>query len=63
VASIDSAIVRFSAPPAEGETKTHAGSIGAAVLERTKELVHIWETTALILDLDQHALGAARLVV
>ena len=37
----DPTIVRFSAPSAEGETKTHAGSIGAALLERAKELVNI----------------------
>jgi hypothetical protein len=37
-ACIDTAIVRFSPPPAEGEPKTHARAIGAALLERTKEL-------------------------
>ena len=60
VARIDPAIVRFSAPSAEGETKTHAGSIGAALLERAKELVDIptRQTAALVLDLDEHALGA-----
>jgi hypothetical protein len=60
VARIDAAIVRLSAPPAEGETKTHARAVGAALLERTKELVDIGigETAALILDLDEHALGA-----
>jgi hypothetical protein len=60
IARIDTAIVRFSAPPAEGETKTHARAIGAPLLERTKELVDIGtsEPAALILDLDEHALGA-----
>jgi hypothetical protein len=60
VARINPAIVRFSAPSAEGETQTHAGSIGAALLERAKELVDIptWQTAALVLDLDEHALGA-----
>jgi len=60
VARIDPAIVRFSAPSAEGETQTHAGSIGAALLERAKELVDIatWQAAALVLDLDEHALGA-----
>jgi hypothetical protein len=50
VARIDTAIVRFSAPPAEGEPKTHARPIGAALLERTKELLDIatGETAALI---------------
>jgi hypothetical protein len=60
VARIDPAIVRFSAPSAEGEAKTYAGAIGAALLERAKELVGIpaWQAAALVLDLDEHALGA-----
>jgi hypothetical protein len=45
VARKDPPIVRFSAPSAEGKTKTHAGSIGAALLEWAKELVN------------EHALG------
>jgi hypothetical protein len=60
IARIDPAIIRFSAPHAEGETKTHAGAIRAALLERTKEFVDIptRETVALILDLDEYAVGA-----
>src|SRR4029079_13542782 len=60
VARIDPAIVRRGAPSAEGEAKTQAGSIGAALLERTKELVGIRtrQAAALVLDLDEHALGA-----
>ena len=60
VARIDPTVIRFSAPSAEGETKTDAGSIGAALLERAKELVDVStrQTAALILDLDEHALGA-----
>ena len=60
VARIDPAIVRFSAPSAEGETKTHAGSIGAALLERKKQFVDIptRQSAALVLDLDEDALGA-----
>jgi len=34
VARIDPAIVGFSAPSAEGEAKTQAGSIRASLLER-----------------------------
>ena len=60
VARIDPAVVRFSAPSAEGETKTQAGSIGAALLERAEQLVDVpaRETAAFVLDLDEHALGA-----
>jgi hypothetical protein len=59
-ARIDPAIVRLSARSAEGETKTHAGAIGATLLERAEELVRVpaWETAAFVLDLDEHALGA-----
>src|SRR6188474_3438464 len=58
-APIDSAIVRFSAPSTEGETKTQAGSIGAALLERVKEIVDVGtrQAAALVLDLDEHTLG------
>jgi hypothetical protein len=51
VARIDPAIVRFSAPSAERETETQAGSIGAALLERAKELVDLptRQTAALVL--------------
>jgi hypothetical protein len=60
IARIDPTIIRFSAASAVGETKTHVGSIGAALLERPKELVDIptRQTAALVLDLDEHALGA-----
>jgi hypothetical protein len=60
IARIDPAVVRFSAPSAERETKTQAGSIGATLLERAKELVDIptRQTAALVLDLDEHSLGA-----
>ena len=60
VARIDPAVVRFNAPSAEGEAKTQAGSIGAALLERAEELVDVpaRQTAALVLDLDEHALGA-----
>ena len=60
VVRVDLASVRFSAPSAEGETKTHAGSIGAALLERAEELVDIptRQTSALVLNLDEHSLGA-----
>jgi len=61
VARIDPAIVGFSAPSAKGETKAHAASIGAALLERAKELVDIptGQTAALVLDLNEHALALA----
>ena len=60
IACVDPATVRLSAPSAEGETKTYAGSIGAALLERAEELFDIptRETAALVLNLDVHALGA-----
>jgi hypothetical protein len=60
IACVDPAPVRLSAPSAEGEAKTHAGSIGAALLEWAEELFDIptRETAALILNLDVHALGA-----
>ena len=34
-------MVRFDGPSAEGEAKTQAGSIGAALLERTEQLVDV----------------------
>jgi hypothetical protein len=42
------------APSAEGESKTHAGSIGGALLERAKDLFDIptREPAALVLNLD-----------
>jgi hypothetical protein len=60
IACVDPATVRLSAPSAEGETKTDAGSIGAALIERAEELFDIptRETAALVLNLDVHALGA-----
>src|SRR4030095_4321474 len=60
VARIDPALVRFSPPSAEGEAKTDAGSIGAALLERAKQLVDIptRQAAALVLDLNEHSLGA-----
>jgi hypothetical protein len=50
----------LSAPSAEGETKTHAGSIGAELLEWAEELFDIptREPAALVLNLDVYALGA-----
>ncbi len=53
-------MVRFDAPSAEGEAKAQAGSIGAALLERAEQFVHVpaRETAAFVLDLDEHALGA-----
>src|SRR5579862_8059451 len=35
---IDPAVVRLDAPPAVGEAKAQAGSIGASLLERVKQL-------------------------
>ena len=60
VARIDPAMVRFDTPPAEGEAKAQAGSIGAALLERAEQFVDVpaRETAAFVLDLDEHALGA-----
>ena len=52
--------IALRAPSAEGETKTHAGSIDAALLERAEEFVEVptWQTAAHVLELDEHALGA-----
>ena len=60
IARIDPTIVHLCAPSAEGETKTHAGSIGAALFERAKQVVDVptRQTAALVLNLDEHALGA-----
>ena len=41
IARIDPPIVRLGAPSAEGETKTQAGSVDAALLEWAEEFVHI----------------------
>ena len=59
VARVDPAVVGFSAPSAEGETQTHPGSVGAALLERSKDLVDIAtrQSAALVRDFDQDALG------
>lgn len=59
VPRIDPSIVRFRTPSAEGETKADTGAIRAALLERKKQLVDISarQTAALVLDLDEHALG------
>src|SRR4029450_13019870 len=59
-ARMDPAPIRLRAPSAEGGAKTDAGSIGAALLERAKQLVDIptRQAAALVLDLDEHALGA-----
>ena len=59
VARIDPAMVRFDAPPAEGEAEAQARSIGASLLERAEQIVDVpvRETAAFVLDLDQHPLG------
>ncbi len=53
-------MVRFGTPSAESETKTQAGSVGVALLERKEQFSDLpaWETAAFILNLDAHALGA-----
>ena len=60
VARIDPAIVRLDAPSAECEAEAHAGSIGASLLERAEQFVHVStrEAAAFVLDLDEHSLGA-----
>jgi hypothetical protein len=60
VARVDPPLVRFSPPSAEDEANTDAGSIGAALLERAKQLLHIptRQPAALVLDFDEHARGA-----
>jgi hypothetical protein len=57
---VDPAVVGFSAPSAEGEAKAQSGSIRASLLEWPEQRVaaSIGKTTAFILDLNQHALGA-----
>jgi hypothetical protein len=57
---MDPAMVCFSAPSAEGEAETQAGSIRASLFERTEQFVTVCtrETTTLVLDLDENALGA-----
>jgi hypothetical protein len=61
VARVNPATVRFDARSAEGEAKSQAGSIGAALLERAEQLVQVFtrNTAAFVLDLDEHALGVA----
>ena len=58
IARIDPAIVRPSAPSAEGETKTHVGSIGAALLEWAAEIAgaRARQATTRILDFDEDAI-------
>ena len=60
VSRIDPAMVCFDAPSAEREAEAQACSIGAALLERTEELAGVLnrQASALVLDLDQDALGA-----
>src|SRR4029078_9481892 len=60
IARINPATVCFNTPSAAGKNKTDARSIGAALLERPKELVSTptWEAAALVLDLDDHTFGA-----
>jgi hypothetical protein len=61
VAGIDSAVIRFDAPPAEREADAETGSIGAALLERAEQFVDVpvWEAATCIVDLDEHAFGVA----
>jgi hypothetical protein len=60
VARIESAVIRFDSPSAEGEAKTQAGSIGASLLERPEQFGHVplRKTAAFVLNLEQHSLGA-----
>jgi hypothetical protein len=62
VARIKPPVVRFRAPSAEREAKTHAGPIGASLLEGTKQLLQIpaaRKAAAFVMDLDQDAIGAS----
>ena len=60
IACVDATIVCFSAPSAEREPKTQAGSIRASLIERSEQ----WLTgsarkpATFILDLDEHTIGA-----
>jgi hypothetical protein len=60
VACVNATIVRFSAPSAEGEPKTQAGSVRASLLEWSEQCLTISarEPAAFVLDLDEHAIGA-----
>ena len=53
-------VVRVRTPSAEGEAKTKARSVGAALLERAEQLLDFprREPAALILDLNEDVLGA-----
>ena len=53
-------MVRLDGPSAEGQAETQAGSIGAALLERTEQVLDVppRKAAAFVLDLDEHALGA-----
>ena len=60
VACIDATIVRFSAPSAEGEPETQAGSIRAPLLEGSEQCLTVSarEPAAFVLDFNEHAIGA-----
>jgi hypothetical protein len=53
-------MVGFSAPSAEGEPQTQAGSIRAALLEGSEQCLTVSarEPAAFVLNLDEHAIGA-----
>ena len=59
-ARVEPAAVRFGAPSAERQTNADTASIRAALFERAKELVDVpsGQAAALVLDRDEHALGA-----
>src|SRR5688500_14426246 len=59
-ARVDPASVRFNAQPAEGEAQACPSAIGASLFKRAEQLVdrRVRKTATLVLDLDEHALGA-----
>jgi hypothetical protein len=56
---MDLTVIGVSAPSAEGEAKPKSGSVGAALLERTEQLLNLArrEATAFVLDLNEDALS------
>ena len=59
VARVNAAVARLDGPSAEGEAETQAAPIGAALLERVKQVLHAptREASTLVLDLNEHAIG------
>ena len=54
IANIDPPVIRFRAPPAEGQAETEASSIGTELLERMEQRVDVtaWQPAAFVLNME-----------